>query len=629
MTAATPEGQREIIWLYIAATHPSLTDDKIGWAVSKLGLEADSSSRLTEEWKSTFEKASADRDEKVTLTSDRGFERDLGRILTDVPSQEDFQLGAFGQAGRDARGGLLLGYGVVGLGVVAGTGGAALGALGALGGDLVLGGSLIEGGGLAGGETASFGSLAATGARYVGTQLYLNAPALYSSALLAYGAYQTEEAATEHITRIRSEGFHWRDIPEFAGDLAPFAEGAAPFIPGRSPSGTSAPGSATEPAEPDLVITRPLARDPDTGRVTGSLVHTASGRQFDAEFDPESGIGQIVDRRSRAVVGIIRDGEISRPAPYNLAARESDVAPGPATTPRPTAPDPVVSTEPTGPSAARTVEPPGGGASVSEPTGGGGPLPRLRGATAEGVGPEFHVEYHPPVAEPSVESRRPPGLGREPLPLEESAGGADIGLFEQEHLGPELSAEEIASSEQLSESMGSLDSIEAARQAGVPDLVYGDGTVLTLADFPDLIPHPLARPAYPAPPTLPTTGRTIGLQRARNTRLGGRLMQDLELRADLRLVQDALEGSGARIIRRMNQRQVYGGHQVDVNRPDLALVIIEARALDGRRIFIEYDRAPGSRSRDHAERILSNDPDAIVILKIVDFESGRRRTRRP
>jgi hypothetical protein len=53
---------------------------------------------------------------------------------------------------------------------------------------------------------------------------------------------------------------------------------------------------------------------------------------------------------------------------------------------------------------------------------------------------------------------------------------------------------------------------------------------------------------------------------------------------------------------------------VGYNRPDLYVEI------NGRRMYIEYDRAPGSRAMDHALRILTNDPDAIVILKIIGFD---------
>jgi hypothetical protein len=362
----------------------------------------------------------------------------------------------------------------------------------------------------------------------------------------------------------------------------------------------------------------------------------------------------------KGLSGLSRVGEHPEPVSAGIGlAPEGLATAGPQPAPGEPVPEPVETTVGPpgggvpGPRAQEGREGPpltpegGGGPPPQTPEGGEGPPPRLRGATAEGTGPEFHVEYYPPVAEPSVEAGRLPGLVPESAPPvtskrapneptsaepaaerhEGSPHETQETILEEEGPAHELSAEQIASSEQLSVSAGSLDSVEAARQAGVPELVYGDAWVVTLGDFPDLSPHSQPRPIGPAPPVLPTTGRSIGSQRARNTRIGGRLMQDLELRADLRLVQDSLEGSGARIVRRMNQQQIYGDTRVDINRPDLALEIIEAQANDGSRIFIEYDRAPGRRSLDHAERILANDPEAIVILKIVDFESKRRRPR--
>jgi hypothetical protein len=158
-------------------------------------------------------------------------------------------------------------------------------------------------------------------------------------------------------------------------------------------------------------------------------------------------------------------------------------------------------------------------------------------------------------------------------------------------------------------------SIEAAQQAGVPEVVYGDGHVMTRADFPDVVPDQPIPLGKPAPPRRSTFGRTVSESE----------MQNLEWRADLRLTQDALEGSGARIVDvRIDQTQTGTlGGRAGTNRPDLQLTILEAD-LSGRRIYVEYDRSPPTRALDHARRILANDPDAIVILKIVDWEPRSR-----
>ncbi len=64
---------------------------------------------------------------------------------------------------------------------------------------------------------------------------------------------------------------------------------------------------------------------------------------------------------------------------------------------------------------------------------------------------------------------------------------------------------------------------------------------------------------------------------------------------------------------RVNQHMVdIEGTRVGVNRPDLQFT------LDGKRYYIEYDTSSSGRRLPHQVRIPLNDPDAVVILKIVD-----------
>jgi hypothetical protein len=144
--------------------------------------------------------------------------------------------------------------------------------------------------------------------------------------------------------------------------------------------------------------------------------------------------------------------------------------------------------------------------------------------------------------------------------------------------------------------------LHAAKQARVPNLIYGDATVLTRADFPELLPDAPTAIGRAAPPQKPYAGREVSHSD----------MQNSELAADILLARKA----GAKNIR-VNQRQVIENLQGGTNRPDLYF------ELNGKRIHIEYDRFDMDRSLPHAQRILSNDPEAIVILKGSDYERPR------
>lgn len=272
--------------------------------------------------------------------------------------------------------------------------------------------------------------------------------------------------------------------------------------------------------------------------------------------------------------------------------------------------------------------PPVGNPPPSPRGGGGGPgRPGHRGTTAEGFGESFQYEFHPEVKSPNVEQGlRPESRG---LPLSRSnkvTPEPAEGWPNLEEDVPPPEAELIQGplkqgirGQWLHPQVSLPESIEAARQAGVPQVVFGDGWVMTRADFPDVVPDrpvPLGRPA-------PAREATLG------RRVSSSDIQNGEVRSDLRLTQDALEGSGAHIVDvRVDQTQIStSGGRAGTNRPDLQLTILEAE-LSGRRIHIEYDRFPGTRALDHARRILTNDPDAIVILKLIDFEPPRRRQRR-
>ena len=66
---------------------------------------------------------------------------------------------------------------------------------------------------------------------------------------------------------------------------------------------------------------------------------------------------------------------------------------------------------------------------------------------------------------------------------------------------------------------------------------------------------------------------------------------------------------------RINQQQVNSQScRVGICRPDVQATLPDSK----RRIYVEYDRTSSNRGAGHASRLLSNDPDAIVILKTSD-----------
>jgi hypothetical protein len=158
---------------------------------------------------------------------------------------------------------------------------------------------------------------------------YLNAPAIYGSAVAYGGAVATGVALAQHLVKIRNEGFHLSDIPQLAEDLLPLVSGyleSQSFSPSRA---TPKVGDA-ESVEPELVISYSRQQG---NKVVAGITDLRSGRTYDAEIDPMSRNGQIVDRASRQVIGIIRNGEIMRPSSGVLGTGSSAPAGPPSVAP--------------------------------------------------------------------------------------------------------------------------------------------------------------------------------------------------------------------------------------------------------------------------------------------------------
>lgn len=186
------------------------------------------------------------------------------------------------------------------------------------------------------------GAALAPEATYAANAIYLNAPSIYASAVLYGGAVMTGAALAAHVQKIRTKGFKAsEDIPEFAEDLLPAVGGyleaqsfnvrapqGKPSVAltrsgGASTGGAGGGGAAGEDSGPEFVPLGKAEYDPQTKRVYGSVARRGSDEIFDADFDPRTGNGQIIERRSRQVVGIIDNGEMRRPAAAALPSGSS------------------------------------------------------------------------------------------------------------------------------------------------------------------------------------------------------------------------------------------------------------------------------------------------------------------
>ena len=145
----------------------------------------------------------------------------------------------------------------------------------------------------------------------------------------------------------------------------------------------------------------------------------------------------------------------------------------------------------------------------------------------------------------------------------------------------------------------SLNGLSKSDQAIINHLAKG-GTILTSNQRPAIARTARDSAVNPTPTEAKNLeGRTIGKT----------LTQNQAVQADATY----LENLGATDIR-INQQQVNGNLcRVGICRPDLQAIL-----PSGKRVYIEYDRSTSSRGIPHADRIFSNDKDAIVILRTLD-----------
>lgn len=97
--------------------------------------------------------------------------------------------------------------------------------------------------------------------------------------------------------------------------------------------------------------------------------------------------------------------------------------------------------------------------------------------------------------------------------------------------------------------------------------------------------------------------------------IGGSVTQNQAAAADIAILQN-MRATNIRV--NQTQLNATGTAQGAVCRAGICRPDVEATLPDGRRIRIEYDRSTSPRGPGHANRILRNDPNAIVILRTVN-----------
>ncbi len=346
MSATSEEGQRQLMWLLVSGTHPTMSGDQISLAVARLGLRlANGSSRFPDRWIEHFE--SLKPGESVTLSSDDAFQRELADVVDTLPSERSLELEGFRQGVLDAEAGVVLGEVAFVIGTAAFTGGASLGELAPLGGGDEMAGAAVGGAELTV-EAPSLLSLASQGAGYV-TFVHGSSAALYGGALL------TGAGLGADISRIRGEGFRPSDVGDLAGDLTPLGLGLE--LGGTGP-GPSAANAADE-AEIDEVGVAGAA--PASGASTSRTLGLARSLALRVRLGIGTA-GQGLYNAAPAATSItsaeVGDADIGGAAIGDADAVESDIVVDDELTPdAPVAPDPAAGVAPSAPAAAPAPAP--------------------------------------------------------------------------------------------------------------------------------------------------------------------------------------------------------------------------------------------------------------------------------
>ena len=325
LDADTDEGKLEIEARLIHALYPGLDDLLLSWVVSKLGIKLPTGeSRFTDTWLKTFR--DAEEGHRVELPVDEYLKGEINKLLDQAPNR----VGLIGQeVYRNSYGMHYILAIEFAAALVAFTGGAALGAAAAEGGSVAITTTAmeLEGGGAVAGDVGagavaadtaasqSFGTMVRSGVASWTRGAILSAPSAYQWGTVGVAAATGAKGLADVAADVQAHGLHAYQLGDIAGAFASIGEAYLAMPEAASPASTapSARQRRPVPDEPDIIVERLPSLDPTTRTVRSSIREVRTGIAYDAEIDPVTQNGQITDRTTGAVVGVIRGGRMSRP----------------------------------------------------------------------------------------------------------------------------------------------------------------------------------------------------------------------------------------------------------------------------------------------------------------------------
>jgi len=294
----------------LAETVPPLLDDdpqpliswaahaaRLSWVVTKLGTTLQGGKpRFTDAWLTEFKQAR--EGDPISIIADEALTFEVDGLLLHAPDR----VGLIGAEVYRSTYGIKYILAIeFAAALVAFTGGAYLGTLAAE----------------AGAASESFGGLVRAGVSSWARDVYLNPTEYYATGMAYAGALSAGATLAEVVQDIREHGLHAYHIGDVAGAVTSYMEAYVmmPTKEADAPETTAltVPARGEAPRGNDIIVDAPPQFDPSTGTWRASIRQVPTGAAFDGEFDPVTQTAKIFDKKTGALVGVIRDGWFYRP----------------------------------------------------------------------------------------------------------------------------------------------------------------------------------------------------------------------------------------------------------------------------------------------------------------------------